>query len=543
MTYKIPLLLAFLGVTTYGFSQNNNGEVHGNFEGTGQYYFEDTLIGAPEVPEKTLFNGYANVTFEKGNFKAGVRFESYLGVLQGYDPRYKGTGIPYRYATYKIDELEVTAGNFYEQFGSGLALRLYEDKGLGIDNSLDGVRLRYNPVPGIYLKGLIGRQRLFFGFGPGIVRGFDGEINLNELCKKLSEKKTRVILGGSFVSKFQTDANPNLVLPQNVGLTAGRFFVSSGDFNISGEYAYKINDPSLDNLYVYKYGDAALIQMSYSKKGIGISLSAKRVDNMNYKSDRDMAGNNLTINYNPAYVKQHTYGMMAFYPYASQNNGEISWQAQLLYKFKKETPLGGKYGMDILLNYSSAYSLDTTRLVNDTISLIGYESNYGGIGDNLYWQDVNLEVSKKFNKKFKGTFVVAHQVYDIAQIQVKPGHHDVISEIVVVDLTYRITDDHALRMEFQHLYTEQEDKSWAHILAEYTAGEKFYFAAQDQYNYGNDNSERRIHYFNVTAGYVKGPTRISLGYGKQRAGVFCVGGVCRYVPASNGFTFTVSTSF
>ena len=40
-------------------------------------------------------------------------------------------------ATYTIDGLEITAGNFYEQFGSGLIFRSYEEKGLGIDNAMD----------------------------------------------------------------------------------------------------------------------------------------------------------------------------------------------------------------------------------------------------------------------------------------------------------------------------------------------------------------------------------------------------------------------
>ena len=31
--------------------------------------------------------------------------------------------------------------------------------------------------------------------------------------------------------------------------------------------------------------------------------------------------------------------------------------------------------------------------------------------------------------------------------------------------------------------------------------------------------------------------------GKQREGLLCIGGVCRQVPASNGMTFSLTTSF
>ena len=107
-----------------------------------QYYFKDSLIGAPEIPEKVLSNGFINFVYDKDNFSAGVRYESYLNPISGFDNRYQGSGIPFRYLTYRNGELEMTAGNFYEQFGSGLIFRSYEERGLGYDNALDGFRIK-----------------------------------------------------------------------------------------------------------------------------------------------------------------------------------------------------------------------------------------------------------------------------------------------------------------------------------------------------------------------------------------------------------------
>lgn len=541
----------FLAIALSSFSQDNNGgnnnnnqaEIHGNVQLDAQYYNPDSTIGAPPVPEKMLSNGFANLNFTKGNFKAGVRYESYLDVMQGFDSRYKGTGIPYRYATYTIDDLEVTVGNYYEQFGSGLILRAYEERGLGFDNVLDGVRVKFMPYKGIYLKGLVGRQRFFFQQA-GLVRGFDGEIQFNELCSKWEEKKTKISIGGSFVSKYQADQNSSLVLPLNVGCYGGRFNIARGNISIYGEYAYKINDPNYDNKFVYKPGDAELLQLSYSKKGTGASLSLKRIDNMIFKSDRDATGNVLFINYNPVLTKQHTYGLLAFYPYASQTNGEMCYQAEFLHKFKKETKLGGKYGVDFSVNYSGSFSLDTTKFnpVNDSAKT-GYSTNYFGIGDEILYQDFNVEISKKFGPKFKATLVYANQVYNIDIIQVKPGQPNVCSDIVVLDMTYKYKDEHSFRMELQHLNTKQDMGSWAEALLEWTGGEHWFVAALDQYNYGNEDSEKRFHYVNVSAGYIRNANRITVGYGKQRAGIFCAGGVCRYVPASNGFTLSITSSF
>jgi hypothetical protein len=81
------------------------GSIHGNFQLDAQYYLTDSAIGAPVVPEKVLSNGFANFIYDQGNFSAGLRYENYTNPLLGFDPRYKGNGIPYRYLTYKNNEL------------------------------------------------------------------------------------------------------------------------------------------------------------------------------------------------------------------------------------------------------------------------------------------------------------------------------------------------------------------------------------------------------------------------------------------------------
>jgi hypothetical protein len=80
-------------------------------------------------------------------------------------------------------------------------------------------------------------------------------------------------------------------------------------------------------------------------------------------------------------------------------------------------------------------------------------------------------------------------------------------------------------------------------LIEYTISPHYFFALLDQYNYGNADSKQRIHYFTASMGYIKDSNRFSVSYGRQRAGIFCVGGVCRNVPASNGVTLSITSSF
>ena len=91
------------------------GRISGNVQILWQSYAEDSLIGAVVPPEKTGYNAYANLLYQRGNFTAGMRYESYLNAVIGFPGRFKGTGLGYRYARYADRDagVDVTIGNFF----------------------------------------------------------------------------------------------------------------------------------------------------------------------------------------------------------------------------------------------------------------------------------------------------------------------------------------------------------------------------------------------------------------------------------------------
>ena len=561
---KIALFITTISMSFLGFSQENNlGEIHGDFNLNLQSYQEDLQIGAKAADEIILNNAYLNLNYTKGNFATGLRYESYLNALADYDPEFKGNGIAYRYATYSIDGLEITAGNYYEQLGSGLIFRSYEEKGLGIDNAMDGVRLKYSPIEGMYLKTFIGKSRTYFDYADGIFRGADGELNINELFN--SESKTKIILGGSFVSRYQERSNLIFKIPQNVSAYAGRMNLNHGGWSYYGEYAYKINDPAnvlTASKMNYASGNAFTQNITFSKKGFGIIAEMHRTDNMTFKSDRDRDGKAYLINYIPTLSKPHAYTLLALYPCATQANGEFGIQFDVFYKFQKESLLGGKYGTKLALNYSRINGL------NGGNSFLNYNAEHTPMlisikNEELYFNDINLTINKKLNSNTEASFVVANQTYnkDLLEGHV-PGDYGVLnSTILIADLSYEIKQGHSLRMELQNLISNQlEDYSntavvyengmeepaegdWGMALLEYTVSPNWFFTVQDMYNYGNELEEKQLHYLNLTAGFIKGANRFEIGYGKKREGIFCVGGICKLVPSSNGFSVNISSSF
>ncbi len=554
--FIVIFLLKTFSVFSQDGSPNNSESIHGNFQIDGQYYIEDSTIGAPKVPEKFLSNVFGNINYIKGDFSAGIRYEAYNNVRQGFDARYKGQGIVNRFARYKTDLLDITIGNIYEQFGSGIMLRTYYEPGLLYDNSLDGISVITNPKKGITLKCLAGKQRYFFEKGSGIVRGLDGEINLNELFDSiLINKKTQIILGTSLVSKYQSDLDPNLILPENVATYGGRINLIREALNFSTEYAYKINDPSADNRYSYKSGEVLFSSLSYATKGLSFLLQLKRVDNMSYRSDRNESLQSLLINFLPATSKPHTYAMLALNPYATQLNGEIGFMGEIQYKIKKGTFFGGKYGTELTLNFSKVNGLNKIPVEDSLTAMTFYKTKYNEIG-NKYYQDFSLEINKKISKEWKSTFVYSNQFYNRNVVQFGSenyGYENLVASICVLDISYKYKSTGSIRLELQGLFAKKQKMitnsnligkgDWATALLEWTPSGNWFFAIFDQYNYGNPESSSRIHYFLGTFGYNKNASRISISYGKQSAGVFCVGGVCRTVPASNGLTISITNSF
>ena len=561
MTRFFLFAASIVGISAVAFGQledQSSGSVTGNVQMLWQSYSEDPIIGAVVPPEKTGFNAYGNLIYNQGGFSAGMRYESYLSAVLGFPGRFKGSGIGYRYARYAdpTGKVDFTVGNFYEQFGSGIILRSYEERALGIDNALDGFRLILRPVNGIEIKALYGMQRLDFDSrlinGPGTVRALDGTIDFNSLLESKGglDWDTKIMLGGSFVSKFQsggTIAKDSLLLqlPENIGAWSYRIDAMRKGWSAGIEYAGKINDPNADNGYTYRNGEALLFNLGYTQRGLGISLSAKTVDNMSFRSDRDVLLFDLPINYIPAITQQHTYNLAAtLYPYATVISGESSASAEIFYSIPKGTRLGGKYGTKLSANFAAANGLDTTQLAGVEGLVYGYERNSWGFGPSKFVRDFNVQISRKESKNFKWKYTFYNLEFNTLATPVTTTFKGIVyADIHVLETQVKTRKRQSLRTEFQALFTDQDKGDWGTVLAEYTWSPHWFASVIDQYNFGNPDPDARVHYLYGAVGRIDGPHRLSIGYGKRREGIFCIGGVCRAVPASNGFEINFSSSF
>ena len=510
---------------------------------------EDEAIGAKKYNDWALTNTYADLNLNSEYIDAGARFEFLKHPLPGYENDIKGWGVPYVFVKGHYKNIEVTAGNFYEQFGSGFILRTYEERSLGIDNSLLGGRVVYRPFKGVTVKALTGEQRRYWAHNDSWISGGDLELNLDEWSKKLQEHGTHITLGASFVNKHEkadeifADATHKLNMPENVNAFDVRARFQHGNVNILAEYAQKSQDPSFDNGYIYRKGNVAMLSASYSKRGMSLLLQAKRSDNMSFRSDRGMVGTSSFINHLPAFTMDHTYNLAAMYPYATQPLGEWAYQAEFGYTFKRKTFLGGKYGTSIKLNYSYVHGIDKNEpapLLDGSTTLRGtkgYGSAFWKWGGGMYYQDMNIQIEKKLTKDFKLNLMLMNQFYNMTVVEGEGGM--VHSNIYVAEGKYRINNKLTLRGELQYLTTGEDDHDWAFGLLELSFLPHWMFTIADEWNCGVTNT----HYYQALVTYNLGSHRIQAGYGRTSDGYNCSGGVCRYVPSQRGFTLSYNYNF
>ena len=512
-------------------------------------------------------NTYVDLALQSKYVDAGARFEYLEHPLPGFEKDFKGWGVPFFYVKGKLNKAELTLGNFYDQFGSGFIFRTYEERSLGIDNSILGARLVVNPFSGVRLKALSGKQRRYWAHNDAWVSGADLELSLDEWFHALQQSGTYLTLGGSWVNKHEkadddllmVDASHRLNLPENVNAWDARVNLNKGPFNILAEYAQKTQDPSFDNGYIYRKGYVAMLSGSYSRKGMSLLLQAKRSDNFSFRSRRSMTGTSSMINHLPAFTEDQTYALAALYPYATHPAGEWAYQAQLGYTFRRHTALGGKYGTQLKINFSHVHGIDQSEhglllnsepLSTDQLQPVnnvptyytgvgtkGYGSSFWKWGGGTYYQDIDVQLDKRITRDFKMHLMYMNQFYNKTVVEGEGGM--IHSNIFIADLLFNLSRDTKLRTELQYLTTADDDADWAFALAELSVAPHWMFTVSDEYNCGVTNA----HYWQTYVTYNLGAHRFQLGWGRTRAGYNCSGGVCRYVPESKGFTLSYNYNF
>lgn len=549
MQIKIKLLVIFIFSFISSFSQDGTF-IYGSFESNSQYLMDDESLNFYSPSDNFRSNNYLQLDFQNGNFSYGIQYESYLpSALLGYSEIFNDNdGIAQYYIKYENEKNQITVGSFFEQFGNGLVFRAWEDRQLGINNSLRGIRYKFSPFKDVEILVIHGKQRYGFEFSNSTISGLNSNINISEFLKF---KKFDFTLGISYLNRYQK-LDAGFGQPENISISGTRLGLYYKDFYVNAELAKKdkdviANEGEILSQRLYD-GTALQIDLGYSRKGLGINSSVRRLENFNIYSDKLAEGNiynQQTLSYVPALTKQQDYLLTNIYVYNSQprlvvNNiekrvGEIGFQNDIFYSFKKETFLG-KYRTKLAVNFSYWGAVGAEFKDDES-----YDVKFVGNG-RKYYQDFNIEIKNRWNKSLSSTLTFLDLSIDKGVSLGGPvgveGNID--AQVGVFEVNAKDSKNRNNRFVLQHLWTKDDRKEWLGLVYEIGLNNNISLFISDIWNYGNSE---KLHYYNLGGSYSKGGARLSANYGRQRGGLVCVGGVCRFVPESNGFNLNLSYSF
>ena len=538
------------------------GRLTGSLETRASFYNRDSLIGATDIPQydRQLFGAETWLALNYSNlgFDIGLRFDLFNNSqLLNPSGSYTAQGIGRWYIKKSVGKLDLAGGYLYDQIGSGIIYRAYEERSLAIDNALYGVRLGYRLSDDWYVKGFTGRQKQQFEAYESIIRG----MNLEGFVAQ-PEGKFTLAPGFGAVARTFDDASVNsLVATLNTYLEEDIFIpnyntyafslyntLTAGDFTWYAEGAYKtedaMNDPFgvrtsasgdviVGNQFFEGDGSVLFSSLTYARKGFGVVVEGKRTENFSWRTRPQEQLNRGLIAFLPPMGRVNTYRLTARYNAVTQDLGELAYKADISYSPTRK--------LNFNVFFTDITSLDQTRL----------------------YREFQGRVQYKYKRKWTLLAGLQRQEYNQEVYEFKPGAPIVKTWVPFVDFLYKLDRKKALRFEFQYMNVgESTDATtgktalhdygnWLFGQVELTLAPHWTFTVGDMYNSSpgknspSDASGEKLslHYPRVDVFYTNNSNRFSLSYIKQVEGIVCTGGVCRLEPAFSGVKLGVSSTF
>jgi len=576
----MKFLIQTILLSLFAFQLYAQGTFSGQLQANGNYFERDTTIGAANTPQydylKTGGEAWLNLNYGISGYDFKLRFDMYQNSnLPNPQDAFSGQGIGFWQIGKQVNKLGITVGNYYDQIGSGIIFRAYEERFLAIDNSMLGLRLTYDLNEDWRIKAFSGKQRNPFSQQNTIIGTYPALVNaLNIEGFEMLNETASISPGFGMVNR---SLNADII--RNIGADIslnnfGDFFfkpkynvyaftlyntLTMGDFSVYLEGSiktpeaiisptgvvvdtmgrvveqYNINElPTItgDNVYgnylvTYqrKPGSVLFASATYSRKGFGLTLQAKRTENFPLRVNPGDNTIQVVRNFLPPMARENSKRLTTRYNAATQELGELAFQADMQFKLNKSW--SGE------INFSNINDLDGLLLYRE-VHLIG---KY-----------------KKRKTPWAVTGGLQFQQYNQEVFEVKPNVPLVQSITPYTEIVYKFDRKRSLRMELQYLNTEQDYGQWAFALIEYSIAPKWSFSIADMvtldpkkfYEKSNitiDDTSRPAHFYTVYVSYAEKANKFSLAYVRQPDGINCTGGVCRYEPAFSGVRMTVNSSF
>ena len=538
-TYIRNFLGIWVGLLSFLHTSTAQGSLSGNLETRAQFFIRDSTIGAANTPQydRQLYGSesWLSLLYRNWGFTIGVRFDLFhQSNLFNPQGSFSDQGIGRWFLEKKVGKLKIEAGYLYDQIGTGIIFRAYEERALGIDNALAGLKLSYDFHPNWTIKAFTGKQKNRLELYNPIVKGtaVDGFISVGEVSLTPGAGVTNRTLDdasmNALISTLTTYEEIDQFVPRyNTYAFSMYNTLYAGSFSWYVEAAFKtpdaMNDPLgsrigsdgkiiVGNTFIQEPGNVFYSSLNYAQKGLGISLEVKRTENFTYRIRPQALLNEGLMNFLPPMTRQNNYRLTTLYTAATQELGERAFQLELRKRIREH--------WQITLHMSYVEDLEGTKLYNEWL-----------------WENLITKPGV-----WRLTAGIQHQNYNQALYELKPGVPAIRTITPYLEYLRTYSENKSIRVETQLMITDQDRGSWINAVVELGWAPKWLVTFSNMYNIGKDG-QSGAHYYNAGAVYMTGGNRFSLGYARQVEGIICAGGICRFEPAFNGVKLSIISNF
>jgi hypothetical protein len=523
-------LLTGLAFLPFLASAQLGGNLSGDLMMTVNFFQRDTNIKASgnQLYDNFLSGGegWLGLRYSSNGFSGTIRFDGFHNSnLQNPTSALSAAGIGMFNISKDFQNLSITAGHIYDQIGSGIIFRAYEDRGLLIDNALFGLHLKYRVNDHLTVKGFTGQVKNLFERYKPILKGanFEGDFGVGKahftpglgainrtLDQESMDKVVSTINSYPEIDRFAPTYNSYALSLYNT--------LNVGSFTWYVEGAYKTEEAVATDFGLRKLsGNVVYSTLGFAMNKLGINATFKRTENFMMRTSPNELLIRGLYNWQPIVAQIRPQRLIARYTPPSMDLSEI----------------GG--------------SLNAFYTPNDNMTFNASYTHINSLaGDTLYREafvDAEFRNIKNLIIHAGAQFMIYNQA--IYQQKVKESYPNVVAFTPFLELIYKISDKRSVRTEFQYMQTKQDFGSWAFALVEFNIAPKWSFALSDMYNTSPNykHVKEAHHYPNVFIAHTRGSHRFTAQYTKQVEGINCTGGVCRYEPAFSGFRMGVITTF
>lgn len=508
------VIVLILGSSSSGESKEK-GKINIGYETYNTAYVKDEMTKFfPNA--KFSSHQYLNIKYSYSKFFAGIQYEGYFNPLPGYPTQLNGNILALKYIGFKNKKIEFVIGDYYEQFGSGLIFKSWEDRALGLNNSLEGIKFIYTPSSYLSIKTVIGRPRIFKEKAPSWITGLSLNIDFSKLMNFSTVNLNAEL---SVINKREDLENESLALiGVEKDVTASSLLLNFGynKLSINSEIVVKSKDVATYNLFSNKVGYGVILGAEYTDENLSTSFTLRRLSNFAFHSKRNYFGIYDAINYLPSLTYQHSYKLASLNPYQSQPYNELGFQLDTYFNF---------FG-DIKLHTNISSWFGTTYMNYDK-------------SQKLLFRELAIKGEKRFSKNFKFDFLYSYQGFNPEIIGSNSVNTIWNSHCFVNEFYYKYSKKTSIRTELQFLYTRDDRKSWVGALFEINFAPIWSVYVSDYWNYNGS----KINYYNIGAGCSLNKIKINLSAGRFIPGYQCSGGMCRMIPEFSGVNLNLIYNF